>query len=209
MTTPPPLLARKLVRYIVGCGVSVAIGLAPYLGRLKVPGFTPLLSLMPENIQGIAIPLSAALMGVVAVVVQWYGNERVSRKWLRKAFKRALVLALLSFVVLIVVHTLVVVRGEYEGGRESKTYLIGFLGPDNPDPCTAQDSDSQCLGKVGYKIANIESHWGNRQIQIAKLALILSYLLVTSSFGLLVGLLLLKDEGQSGPRSSQQRIRPR
>lgn len=199
MTPPPPQLARKLVRYILGFSVSFAIGLAPYLGRLKVPGFVPLLSLMPDNIQDTAIPLSAALMGIVAVVIQWYGSERVTSVWLRKGFKRALVLALLSFLVLIVVHTRVVVRVAYDdGGQKSKTYLIGFFRPNNKPPCSFDDSDVDCIARIGLKESKIESYWGDTQIQIAKLALILPYLLFMSSFGLLVGLLLLKDEEQSG-----------
>lgn len=198
-TPPPPRLARRLVRYILGFGVSFAIGLAPYLGKLKVPGFTPLLSLIPSTIQDTAIPLSAALMGIVAVVIQWYGGEKVTRAWLRNGFKRTLVLALLSLVVLIVVHTMVVVRVEYQGGQESETFLVGFVRPNKP-PCTSDVSDSNCIKLITFDVSKIESFWGDRQVRIAKLALILPYLSFMSSFGLLVGLLLLKDEEQSRAR---------
>lgn len=204
-TPRPPPLARKLIRYILGFGVSFAIGLAPYLGKLKVPGFTPLLSLMPANIQDTAIPLSAALMGIVAVVIQWYGGENVTRAWLRKGFKRTMVLALLSFLVLIVVHTLVVVRVEYQGGQESETFLVGFIRPNKP-PCTAEVSDSNCIKLITFDVSTIESFWGDRQVRIAKLALILPYLLFMSSFGLLVGLLLLKEERPSGPRHPNKEL---
>lgn len=196
MPSPPPLV-RKLGRYILSFGVSFAIGLAPYLGRVKVPGFTPLLSLIPATIQDVAIPLSAALMGIVAVVVQWYGGEEVSRAWLRKHFKRALLLVLSSFMLLIVVHTLVVVRVEFLGGQDSETFVVGFKRTHKP-PCTAEVSDSNCIKLLTFDVSRIESFWGDRQLRMARLALILSYLVFMSSFGLLVGLLLLKQ-----PRSRQ------
>lgn len=193
---PPPRLARRLVRYILGFGVSFAIGLAPYLGKLNVPGFTPLLSLMPSTIQGTAIPLSAALMGIVAVAIQWYGGERVTPAWLRKGFKRALIMALLSFLLLTVVHTLVVVRVEILGGRDSVSFVVGFVRPHKP-PCTAEVSDSTCIKLITFDVSEIEAFWGDSQVRVAKIALILSYLLATSSFGLIVGLLLLRDETRS------------
>src|ERR1051325_2256248 len=95
-----PPLTSTLVRYVLGFGVSVGVGLAPYLGRLNVPLFTPLLSMMPVSLQDTAIPLSAALMGVVAVAIQWHGRERLNRKWAEKTFKKTLALALLCLTVL-------------------------------------------------------------------------------------------------------------
>src|SRR5688572_28330666 len=61
-TPAPPGLASKLLRYILGFGVSFGIGLAPYLGTFNIPGFTPVLSLIPKSIQNTAIPLAAILM---------------------------------------------------------------------------------------------------------------------------------------------------
>src|SRR2546423_14676681 len=96
---PPTPLARKLVRYIVGFGVGTSIGLAPYLGFVNVRLFRPLLSLIPDTIQDTVIPLSAALMGTVAVVIQWYSGEQVSRLWLHKQFARTLITAILTFIL--------------------------------------------------------------------------------------------------------------
>jgi hypothetical protein len=100
-TTPPAVpaphiqpatpLARKFVRYLVGFGVGVGVGLAPYLGIVKVPLFRSLLSLIPDSIQDTVIPLSAALMGTLAVAIQWYAGESVTRQALRKMFTRTLI----------------------------------------------------------------------------------------------------------------------
>ncbi|MCF1459249.1 MAG: hypothetical protein LPH21_17405, partial [Shewanella sp.] len=106
---PPTNLANKFVRYLVGFSVGVAIGLAPYLGKLDLPLFTPLLTLIPFTIQDTVLPLSAALMGIIAVIVEWYGQERLTRRKMKKIFGRSLVIVLVSFLILVVVHTLLVV----------------------------------------------------------------------------------------------------
>ena len=74
---PPPPLAARFVRYLLGAGVSVAIGLAPFLGEIDVPLFKPLIGILPPEEGTVAIPLSAAMMGIVAVAVQWYGSQRL------------------------------------------------------------------------------------------------------------------------------------
>lgn len=199
----PPPLARKWVRYILGFGVSVGIGLAPYLGRFNIPGFTPLLSLIPRSIQDTAIPLSAALMGVIAVVVQWYGGERVTNSWLRKKFRWTLAFVLLSFLALTVIHALVVVKVDYDGGKNSERFLIGFNRPNKP-PCE-NVAPGECIKRLTFDVSAHESHWGDRQMSAARLSLILSYLLFMSSFGLIVGLLLLRDRALSTAGRSPRR----
>ena len=188
---PVTSLSRKFVRYILGFGVGVGVGLAPYLGLLNVPLFKPLLTLIPGSIRDVVLPLSAALMGTVAIVVQWYGGERLTRAGLRKAFARTLIALVLTFVALTVVHILVVVTLPIEEG-ESIAFVVGFTRPNRP-PCTAEVSDAACIEAITSNPSAIESFWGDRQIRLAKLALIFSYLLFTSSFGALVGLIILKD----------------
>jgi len=85
-----PAITTRWTRLVLGFGVSVAIGLAPYLGLVKVPLFAPLLSLIPVSIQNVALPLSAASMGVVAVFIQWYGFQRYSKHWLNTSFRRVM-----------------------------------------------------------------------------------------------------------------------
>lgn len=209
MTPSSPSRVRRFAGYMLGFGVSFAVGLAPYLGQKRVPGFTPILAFLPPALQNSAIALSAALMGVVAVVIQWYAGEHVSRGWLRKIFKRALCLVLASFVVLIVVHTRVVVTVEDLAGGPPDIFIVGLFRPDKTDKygepiCPPDMSNSRCIQSITVSKAAVESHWGSTNVQIGNLALILSYLLFMSSFGLLVGLLLLKDEKQDDPRQASQ-----
>jgi hypothetical protein len=188
---PATPLGRKLVRYIVGFGVGIGVGLAPYLGLLDVRWFKPLLSLIPASIQNTVIPLSAALMGTVAVVVQWYGGEHLSRKWLRKLFVRTLFTAVSTFILLTVVHELVV-RDLSMGNGRTLSMVVGFVRPNRP-PCTEEVSDRECLMLVTLDPAKVEAFWGERQVRLARLSLIFSYLLFTGSFGTLVGLIVLKE----------------
>lgn len=131
-------------------------------------------------------------MGVVAVVVQWYGGERVSDAWLKKYFKRTLLAVALSFVALFIVHIFVVVKVSYLGGTASETFLVGFVRPDRP-PCTSEMSDAECIKHLTLSVEAVESFWGSGQIRIAKIALIFPYLIFTGAFGMLIGLLLLRD----------------
>jgi hypothetical protein len=188
---PATPLARKLVRYIVGFGVGVSIGLAPYLGLINVPPFKSLLSMIPASLQDALIPLSAALMGSIAVVIQWYGGERMTRKGLRKAFARTLFAATLSFILLTVIHSLVVVPLPMGKGEISR-FVVGFTRPTRP-PCTAEISDAQCIKLVTTDPSEIASFWGDRQVRLAGLSLSFSYLLFTGSFGILVGLIVLRE----------------
>ncbi len=188
----PTPTARKLVRYLLGFGVGVAVGLAPFLGVLRIPLFAPLLDLIPRQVQSTLIPLSAALMGMVAVVVQWYGGVRVNHQWLHRKFIRGLVFSGVMLVVLIVVHTQVVVAVPILGGEYSVTFLVGFSRPVRP-PCTEDVSDAECIKLISLDPSLVESFWGDRQVRLARLALMMSYLLFTSSFGALIGLIILRE----------------
>jgi hypothetical protein len=205
---PPTPLARKLVRYILGFGVGVGLGLAPYLGLLNIPFFKPLLSLIPESIQGTVIPVSAALMGVVAVVTEFYGGERVTQAKLRGLFKRTLFTAVVTLVILIGLHIFSVVTVPILGGKESVSFVVGFNRPVKP-PCTEEISDAQCIKYLTLDTAEVESFWGDRQVRVAKGLLVLSYLAFTSSFGTIIGLIVLRDQIKSNVthRTSSNSVR--
>lgn len=187
----PPSIAREWVQYLLGFGVSVGVGLAPYLGKLDIPLFTPLLRLIPDALQDTVLPLSAALMGIVAVVVQWYGGDKLSSQGLRTFFRNFLLFTLVAFVSLIVVHTFVVVQVPILGGKDSVTFLAGFSRP-MKQPCTSEVSNAECIKLLTFDYSRIESFWGDRRIQVARLALLAAYLTFTACFGALTGIALLR-----------------
>lgn len=196
---PPTALARRFVRYVVGFGVGVAVGMAPFLGVLEVPGFQALVSLYPRELRATLIPLSAFLMGLVAVAVQFYAGSSISRRALGRRFRRGLAVLLIGFLLMIVLYTLFVVRVELDGGESAVAVTVGWTRLPSCG-CTAE-SDVDCVGELSLSSRAIESCWGGRQLRVVRLILILSYLLVTGGFGALVGLLLLSEEKRRLARS--------
>jgi len=80
----PSGTASTLARRIVGFGVWFAIGCAPFLGKVRVPGFTAVIEMYPVAMQSWLIPLSGLLMGMLAVIVDY----AVERRKTTKAFER-------------------------------------------------------------------------------------------------------------------------
>lgn len=194
----PTALGRKYVRYVVGFGVGVAVGMAPFLGLLDVPLFAPLLSMFPASVRATAIPLSAFLMGLVAVGIQFASGERVSRRWLRWSFMVTFLALVVGLVVLLSLYTgnvLTVPNVEGADGRTLDVRLV--VGGDRPDPpppgceCPQTLGDVSCIQEIGFE--NAAACWGRRQVARAEQALTLAYLFLTGGFGALIGLLLLQE----------------
>jgi hypothetical protein len=218
---PDTPLTRRLVRAVLGFGVGVAIGLAPYLGTVAVPGFRPLLELYPLSIRDTMIPLAAALMGIVAVCVEWYGSDRLSAAWLSRSFRRALTIVVAGLLLVVVVHTTFVVKVVIDGGRETVSFVVGWSRQPSCK-CGPELSDAQCITDVTtFNPASIDTCWGDRNVRFAKLSLILSYLVFTGGFGGLVGLATLRagrrrrldlrsdsTEDKSRRRPNEEQVRP-
>ena len=180
------------MRYVVGFGVGTAVGLAPYLGVLNVPLFKPLLTLYPVTLQSRLIPLSAAVMGLTAVAIQWYGGEHVSRQWLRKWFVATLACFLLSLLILVLVRSVFVVDVPIQGGSEQVAFVIGW----NRLPTCAcpQPSDALCISEtLTLNPAQVESCWSSRSVRFGELLLQVNYLLAVGSFGVVTGLIVLRE----------------
>jgi hypothetical protein len=192
---PPTKEARDLIRYILGFGVGVAAGLALYLGKLRIPIFSPLLDLIPLDRQNVIIPLSSAVMGTVAVVVQWYAHDRLSTSWLKRLFHKTLRFLVVAFISLVVAHAITVRTVEIKGGEEAVAFQVGFVRPVKA-PCGADVGDAECIERLTLDPAKIASFWGDMQVNLAGLWLIFSYLGLTGSFGVLVGALLLRQRLQ-------------
>jgi hypothetical protein len=195
---PPTPLARRYVRYVLGFGVGVAVGLAPFLDRLDVPLFVPLLSVFPDSLRSTAVPLSSFVMGLVAVGIQFAAGERVPRRRIRRWFAIAFVAILAGLVVVAVLYTELVrvIPGvaEVEGERALNVpIVVGFSRPEPPLAgcgCEQRQDDVECIREIGF--ANVDKCWG-RKVRRSELVLTLSYLFVTGSFGALIGLLLLQE----------------
>jgi len=187
-----PRLASDWVRYLLGFSVSIAVGLAPYLGLVGVPLFTPLLSLIPQSLQSIAIPISIASMGIIAVVVQWRKRDH-SRPL---EFRLALTFALTTLVLFITLQVLAVVHIDVPAVDQTVSFAVGFTSPQRP-PCEGLSRERCIADRLGFDQAVIDSYFGDTQTSLTRLALVLTYIGFMSSFGWMVGLLLLRERNRT------------
>jgi hypothetical protein len=183
-----PPIASRWVKYLLGFSVSVAVGLAPYLGRVHVPLFTPLLSIIPLSLQDTAIPIAAACMGLVAVLVQW-GKSRKPKNW---EIGTALGASLFSLLLLVGLEMTTVAHIDVPAVNSKVSFAVGFSTPNKP-PCVGLGRDECITKKLNLDESNIDSFFGDSQTSIAKLLLVLAYVSSMTSFGLVVGLLVLRD----------------
>ena len=194
----PPLptpIARRLVRYVVGFGIAVGVGMAPFLGW--IPGSGSLLQLFPPNMRGTLIPLSVFLMGIVAVAVQFYSAEAISRAALRRRFSFALAALLCGLFFFLGLYAVFVETVSISKGDVMKTTAV-VTGTDPRTPaceCPEKLSDAECITSLSLNPVAIESCWG-RSLRLVRFSLSLSYLLLTGGFGAFVGLLILQEESR-------------
>lgn len=188
----PTLLAAKFVRYTVGFGVAVAVGLAPFLGKVGVPGFKALILMIPDSLHGNIFPLSAFIMGTLAVWIQWQAGEEPTRQWQNQSFRRFLVLTFVSIGAFIIVQAFVVVTIHGAGMDKPISFLIGFNTPAPHPPCSDLREPNECVKRLVTE-SRISEYWGHRQIAVARLALVISYLLSTAAFATLIGLLIIRE----------------
>lgn len=189
---PPTALARRFVRMVVGFGVGVAVGLAPFLGKVEVPGFQALLTLYPHSLRDPLITLAAFLMGIIAVAVQFYAGERISRSGLRRRFRQGLTVLAVGLVAIIVLWVLFVVRVPTTG----EAFSVIVAG-DRLPTCDCEGlTDVQCIQGLSAAPEALGTCWGGPAYKGAQLAFIASYLVLTGGFGFLLGLLLLQERAR-------------
>lgn len=190
---PPTALSRRFVRYLVGFGVGVALGLAPFLGSIGMPGFTPLADLLPLTVQDPIAALAPIVMGVVAVAVQFGAESRIPRRRLRRRFGIALAVVAVGLLLLVILQALVVREVDVRGGERTVRYAVGLSRPPTCE-CPPALSDRDCIIELSLDPGSVETCWGTGPVRLAGLVLTLSFLLVIGGFGALVGLVLLQEE---------------
>lgn len=196
----PPNAAARWVRYLVAFGVSVAVGLAPLLGAMNIPGFRALLTLFPRapfDSQDTVVPLAAFLMGVVAVGVQFYSRRRPEWSSLGSVFKKLSLLILVSIVLLLCLHVFTVEQVSVEDG-EKVSVLLGVTRPNTCRECTPSMSNAECLEHTTLNPGRILSCWSEIQIKASFLGLAIIYLTILGSFGAFVGVLVLQEPPARG-----------
>src|SRR5260370_31251527 len=172
---PTPLVGRY-VRYVRGFGVTVAIGLAPFLGKIKLPGFAALLEVVPLQLQSVLIPLSALLMGLIAVVVQFYAGEEIAPGRIRSLFGAGLAALVVGFALFTALSFYFVERQQFG------SLMVGVIVTDSRLPgcgCKPEINDKECIKQLTPEAAALDSCWGGAPLRRRELSLSMTYLFLT------------------------------
>lgn len=204
----PRGVGRTLVRYIAGFGVGFSVGLAPFLGKLRVPGFDALLSLYPPTVRDYLLPLAAFGMATTAVAVTFYGNVGVAFRDLQIAFRRTLVGVGLLFLLLFLVYSAVVVHVPRADGRPT-AFIVALQRQPRCEARCGDLSDETCIAeRLSFNPGAVDACWGQGNVRVNRTILSGLYLALMIGFGLLTGLLVLYEKRQQistkGPRNVRQ-----
>ncbi len=207
----PPPLSQILVRRILGFGVWVAIGLAPFLGAFRVRPFVSLLELYPYSSRLQVLALSGFLMGVIALVIENVGTGRLTRKSLTRSFRNALITLTVSFLFFVVFYQFLVIKVEGQPSPPpappvTQAFVTGGLTVPAHSPdckCRVGQEAKQCIEKISLSETNVRTCFGPMRVTFASLFLLLLYLTLTGSFAASVGIFVLrqkmeKDRGRTG-----------
>lgn len=192
--TRPTTLAGLFVRYVLGFGVWIGIGLAPFLGKVHVPGFDALLSLYPLSLQKIMIPFSAFLMGLIALGLQGFAEGKLEPTRLRRLFGFGLIALVVGLFSLVVLYMFFVVYvGFGDGGHGAVV-----VGPERATGCGCKPamSDEECIQTLSLESKAIASCWRGPAVKLRQLLLTVAYLLLTGGFAALVAVLLLRRQAE-------------
>jgi hypothetical protein len=126
-------------------------------------------------------------MGLSAVGVQWYAVSGVNATSSRKLFRALLATSVLATLSFFILNVFVVERVGVAGG-ETAANLVGFGDPTCAE--CAGKSTTTCLREISFDPARIADCWGATNVRLARMSLTLAYLFALSSFGGLVGALV-------------------
>lgn len=169
-------------------GVSVALGMAPLLGNVGIPGFVSILALFPTRPFDHTTPLIAVtglLMGLVALAVQYFQDEGVATSKRNRMFVTG---AAGLVACLILMFGMYLFSVEQIGDHN---VLVGWQDP----KCSVclELPRSACLAKITLATSDIDRCFGSSSVRVAALLLALLYMAALSLLGMLIGLLMLKD----------------
>ena len=196
---------KRLIQYVASFGVAFAVGLAPFLGKKKVPGFSALIDIYPVDVQDWLIPVSGLLMGMIAVIIKVMANRQPSAKKLNRWFGWTVAVFGSAFLVILVFYLMFVTRVETSvmsgEGTVDRTSIAVVTGsrevppqpPGSPCTCVARQSATQCVQAISINPMNVRACFGEERVALATLGLSVVYLALTGSFVAAVGLLFLLD----------------
>lgn len=191
----PPLMpaGRRYVQYFL-MSITAALALAPFLGTIHVPGFSPILALFPINHRGSVIPFATFLLFLPVVAMQFFAKTRVAERTMNRWFLTALGVTLVGAIALYVGWTVRVADVWYRGGDRVVRYVVG--AEQRPDcPCRKQGLEIEaCVGNaISFEPRVVESCYHSRDVQQSKILLAMLYFTTMLSFGSAIALLVVRE----------------
>ena len=188
-------IGHRYLRYMLSIGVSLAVGLAPLLGKVGVPGFTPIIEVFPMDMRGGAlIAFASFLMTLPAVAVQFYAGNAIAVHRVDRWFAPVLLALVPLTMLLYYIYSNTTTTVPIEEGRMTAVYVVGdeFL-----DDCPCKEARLRIQKCIGHAITTnyveVYDCYDRSQINRRRNSLGLLYLLVMLGFGALIGLIVLKD----------------
>jgi hypothetical protein len=147
-----------------------------------------MMSILPEAVQPVAIPLSAAATGIVALLVEWHVTYKLPTALVRTWFRRTILICVISLTLLAAIETIAVVRVDVPAVNRTVSFAVGPFHPNTP-PCTGLSRADCIKHQLSLDEAAIDSYFGEESIDVTKFILVIVYTIFMSTFGALAVLL--------------------
>ncbi len=195
----PPPFAATYARRILEFGVWFAIGLSPFLGKVKIPGFSAIIEMYPSDLQQWLVPVSGLFMGMMAVTIEFASGALISARTLTRWFIATVATFALALVLLLTFYQNDVARlqqavrdADGDLTHVTRAIVTGTRTMKNvPTDCKCKKDQAaaDCIAGTGLNPESIHTCFPGANSATQRLALV--YLAVTGSFAAAVGLLML------------------
>lgn len=188
-----PSLSQRYLKLCLAFGATLAIGLAPLLGSVKILGLQVILSLFPQDLQLVVIPFAAFVMALPPLGAEFAASVGgVARRVRLAVFAISFLAVLAGSVSLLAFYTYSVKRVPSAGGTIA--YVVGerFLPK---CPCEAAHKKLElCVGKlISSDPAEVSACYDDEVIARRKLILSSLYIGTMLCFGCLIAALIVGE----------------
>jgi hypothetical protein len=201
---------KTYLHYILAYTVTLGIGLAPVLGKVRVPLFSPIAEVFPANLQRGLVPFATFLMAIPVICVHFYSRDRIRIPSLDRLFKIVVPAVIVLPLLLFYLYSSWVVQVDFEGGRQSAAYVVGEqMLPDCP--CVIHKLDlAACVAElISANPAAVTACYPRRETNARRAGLAIVYLLLMFGLGTLIALVILKETQRQRPSAAARRARSR
>lgn len=182
----------KFLRYILSFVVTFGVGLAPIWSG-KVPGFHGVLDVYPKDLQD-SIPFVSLGMSVVAVAVQFFAGDFMSRRRLKITFSVVVVVFMVLMLATYVAYKVVVVRIQVPASHENVAYVVGATPLPTCDCAKRGLEIRRCIGfAISVNPDEVAACFSREEIAARSILLSVLYILLMLSLAVLIALLMLKE----------------